>query len=102
MREFERFWQNSLKALFFAASQRQLNIPAPSLMPSNIPYIAPNNINFPPNNSVTKLNATIKRRRRRKRNKNRRFFPFWHHLQQTPILDDNKSNVHMKLKSTVR
>jgi hypothetical protein len=99
IREFEKFWQNSLQALLFAASRQSL-ASMPSLLPSTSSLSNSNCITSQIKSGSYLGNASYRRRRRRKRNKNRRFAPY---LQRNSFIGaPNEPNVQMRLKSIVR
>jgi hypothetical protein len=98
IREFEKFWQNSLQALLFAASRQSL-ASMPSLLPSTSSLSNSNCITSQIKSGSCLGNASYRRRRRRKRNKNRRFAPY---LQRNSFIGaQNEPNVQMRLKSIV-
>ena len=115
MREFQKFWQNSIHAFFLASTAHQpfpSNVqsvqPLPSTSAANA-FQMPQNFNemvsqTPFHNILTGLKTTHRRRRRRKRNKNRRFNQSYQQNNFFANNNNNKNdtNVQMRVKSIVR
>ena len=119
MREFQKFWHNSLHAFIIAASAHQpfpSNVQSVQPLPSTSALNAlqiPQNFNemvsqTPFQNIFTGLKTTHRRRRRRKRNKNRRFNQsyqqnnFFGNNNNNNNRNNNDTNVEMRVKSIVR
>lgn len=107
MREFQKFWTNSMQALFLAASGQT---PTPDTLSTvttaSVSQSLQNYANYThlyqtPYPPLTGLKTTHRRRRRRKRNRNKRLF-----LQKNSNFANNdcntNTNVEMRVKSIVR
>ena len=109
VREFQKFWQNSMHALFLAASGHQLPSNSLQMPPDVTAAPVPQNYNYSqlpqtPFPKLTGLKSTHRRRRRRKRNRNKRLNQLYQPNSDfhNNNCSNNNSNVQMRVKSIVR